>query len=140
MERDAIQLGAYLHDVGKIGLNERLISGQLQLTNQDQELIKCHPVIGEQMMNALPFPPEVGQIIRHHHERFDGTGYPDSLRGEHIPLPARLVGLANVFDHLVTGQSNQGPVAVPEAREFIRRESGLRFDPTLAELFAKVVW
>ena len=140
IDREAVQLGAYLHDVGKIGIQDRLLSGQAELSNQDQELLKCHPVIGERMMNALPFPPQVGQIIRHHHEHFDGTGYPDSLQGEHIPYLARLVGLANMFDNLVTGKATQKPIPVPEAREMVRREAGTTLDPTLANVFAKVVW
>ena len=139
-DREAVQLGAYLHDVGKIGIQDRLISGQAELSNQDEELLRCHPIIGERMMKALPFPPQVVQIIRHHHEHFDGTGYPDGLQGEDIPLLARLVSLANIFDNLVSGQSGRIPLAVPQAREQIRQESGIRLDPTLTDLFTKVVW
>jgi len=139
-QKEAIQFGAYLHDIGKIGINDRLLLGTKPLASQDQELVKCHPILGEQMMQALPCPPNVGTIIRHHHERFDGTGYPDGLQGEHIPFLARLVSLANTFDNLVTGHAGCGAIAIPEAREFVRREAGLEFDPALADLFAKVVW
>lgn len=139
-DREAVQLGAYLHDVGKIGIQDRLLLGQSALSDQDQELLKCHPLIGERMMNALPFPPQVVQIIRHHHECFDGTGYPDGLQGDHIPYLARLVGLANMFDNLVAGKPGHDPIPIPKAREHIRREAGVSVDPTLADLFAKVVW
>jgi len=140
-QKEAIQFGAYLHDIGKIGINDRLLLGTKHPSSQDQELLQCHPILGEQMMQALPCPPDAGTIIRHHHERFDGTGYPDGLQGEQIPLLARMVGLANKFDNLVTGQSGCcGAIAIPEAREFVRREAGSEFDPTLADLFAKVVW
>ncbi|WNM63339.1 HD domain-containing phosphohydrolase [Candidatus Nitrospira neomarina] len=139
-EQAAIQLGAYLHDIGKIGLHDHLIAGMHPPTEQDQELLKCHPTIGGKMMKGLPFHPCVEQIIRHHHEKYDGSGYPEGLIGEHIPLSARIVGLANIFDHFVTGYGPQTAMPVPEAREKIRQEAGKSVDPKLADLFAKVVW
>lgn len=139
-EGEAIQLGAYLHDIGKIGIHDHLISGHYSPTDQDQELLNCHPAIGAQMMRGLPFHPSVEQIIRHHHEKFDGSGFPDGLSGDRIPFPARIVGLANIFDHFVTGHASQLAMPVPEAREKIRQEAGKSLDPKLADLFAKVVW
>jgi putative two-component system response regulator len=139
-EREAIQLGAYLHDIGKIGIHDQLISGHYSPTDQDQELLKCHPALGAQMMKGLPFHPSVEQIIRHHHEKFDGSGFPDGLSGEQIPFPARIVGLANIFDHFMTGHASQTAMPVPEAREKIRQEAGISLDPGLADLFAKVMW
>jgi len=139
-EKEYIQLGAYIHDIGKFGIHNRLISGDLPQPEQDQEVVKCHPIIGVKMIQALPFPAPVSQIIHSHHERYDGTGYPDGLAGDEIPYLARIVGLANLFDHLVVGHESQGPLAIPEAREHIRREAGKGIDPTLADLFAKVVW
>jgi putative two-component system response regulator len=139
-EREVVLLGAYLHDVGKIGMHDRLIAGHYTPTDQDQELLKCHPAIGSQMIKGLPFHPFVEQIIRHHHEKFDGSGFPDGLVGEQIPFPARIVGLANIFDHFVTGHESQAAMPVPEAREKIRQEAGKHVDPILARLFAKVVW
>jgi putative nucleotidyltransferase with HDIG domain len=139
-EREAIQIGSYLHDIGKIGIHDHLISGHYSPSDQDQELLKCHPTIGAQMMRGLPFHPSVEQIICHHHERFDGAGFPDCLIGEQIPFAARIVGLANFFDHFVTGHGSQTPMPVPEAREKIRQEAGKSLDPKLADLFAKVVW
>ncbi len=139
-EQEAVQLGSYLHDIGKIGIHDRIISGNQSLSDQDQELVACHPTLGAQMMSGIPFHPSVEHIIRYHHERFDGTGFPDGLAGEHIPYPARIVGLANHFDHLVTGIGQEKAMAIPEARETIRQEAGKRLDPKLAELFANVVW
>ena len=139
-EREAIQLGAYLHDIGKIGIHDHLISGNDSLTEQDEELLKCHPTLGVQMLRGLPFHPSIEQIIHHHHEKFDGSGYPDELIGEQIPLPARIVSLANIFDHFVTGHGSQPAMPLPEAREKIRQEAGKSLDPKLADLFAKVVW
>src|SRR5690606_11687862 len=121
-------------------MHDRLISCHYTPTEQDQELIKFHPILGAQMIKDLPFHPFVEQIIRHHHERYDGAGYPDGLTAEHIPFAARVVSLANTFDHFVTGNGYQPAMPVPEAREHIRRDAGKYLDPALAELFAKVVW
>ncbi len=139
-QKESIQLGAYLHDIGKFGIHDRMISGHGHSSEQDQEEGKCHPILGEKMIAALSFPEDVSHIIRSHHERYDGSGFPDNLKGEAIPFLARIVGLANTFDHLVVGEGDRGPIAVPEAREHIRREAGKGLDPTLADLFAKVVW
>ena len=139
-EKDVIHLGAYLHDIGKIGIHDRLIAGQQSLSAQDQEILKCHPVIGAQLIQGLPFQPAVVEIIRSHHEKFDGTGFPEGLAGDRIPFPARIVGLANIFDNYVTGDGEHPAMPVTEARENIRQEAGKSLDPQLAELFAKVVW
>ncbi len=139
-DREAIHLGAYLHDIGKIGIHDRLIAGHHSLSDQDQELMTCHPTIGAQFISSIPFHPSVEQIIRFHHEKFDGSGFPEKLTGDQIPFPARIVGLANMFDNYVTGQGGQEAMPVPEAREHIRQESGKSLDPQLADLFANVVW
>ena len=138
--RDSLQLGAFLHDIGNINIQDRVSLGSADGTLQTEELSKCHPTIGEQMVNNLPFPLEVREIIRHHHERFDGKGFPDGLSGESIPFGARIVGIANFFDNLVTGETEHGALAISEAREYIRREAGQRLDPDLAELFPRVIW
>jgi len=139
-DREAIHLGAYLHDIGKIGIHDRLIAGHHAVSEQDEELMKCHPTIGAQFISSIPFHPAVQQIIRCHHEKFDGSGFPEGLAGDQIPFPARIVGLANVFDDYVTGQGANKAIPVPEARENIRQEAGKSLDPKLADLFAKVVW
>jgi cyclic di-GMP phosphodiesterase len=139
-DREAIHLGAYLHDIGKIGIHDRLISGHHSLSHQDQELMKCHATIGAQFIHRIPFHPSVEQIIRYHHEKFDGSGFPEGLAGNDIPFPARIVGLANVFDNYVTGLGREKAMPVPEARENIRQDAGKSLDPELADLFANVVW
>ena len=138
--REAIHLGAYLHDIGKVGIHDRIIAGYDPMSEHDQELIKYHPMIGAQIISNIPFHPAVEQIIRSHHEHFDGSGFPEGLAGDNIPFPARIVGLANVFDNYVTGYGTHKAVPIPEAREMIRQEAGKSLDPELAELFASVVW
>ncbi len=138
-EREAILLGAYLHDIGKVGIHDRLIAGDSSISEQEQELMNCHPAIGAQFIRNIPFHPAVEQSIRSHHEKYDGSGFPEGLAGDKIPFPARIVGLANVFDNYVTGQGAQ-TMPVPEARDTIRQEAGKSLDPELANLFATVVW
>ncbi|MCA9462372.1 MAG: response regulator [Nitrospira sp.] len=139
-ERDIIHLGAYLHDIGKIGIHDRLLSRDSTLSNQDQELLQCHPSIGLQMVANIPFHQSVLDIIRHHHERFDGSGFPDGLQGDAISYPTRIVALANTFDNIITGHGQWKGLPIPEAREAIRLEGGKSLDPQLSDLFAKVVW
>ncbi len=138
-KKEGIQLGALLHDIGQLGLHDRLALGETQQTQEEKELLSCHPVIGERMLQSMTFPEETRAIIRSHHERFDGTGFPDSLQGEMIPLAARIVAIANTFDNLVSGGMENPPMTVPEAREQIRQQAGHALDPGLAELFANIV-
>lgn len=137
--KEGIQLGALLHDIGQLGLQDRVALGASSHTPKEKDLLACHPLIGERMLQSMTFPDETRTIIRSHHERFDGTGFPDQLQGDAIPLAARIVGLANTFDNLVSGGPESTPVPVPQAREHIRREAGHALDPQLAEVFAKIV-
>ncbi len=139
-ECEAIHLGAYLHDIGKISIHDRLIAGQAAISDQDQEVMKCHPTIGAKFISNIPFHPSVKDIVKFHHEKFDGSGFPESLVGEQIPFAARVVGLANVFDNHVTGHGSSQALSIPEAREHIRQEAGKSLDPQLADLFANIVW
>lgn len=137
--KEGIQLGALLHDIGQLGLQDRLALGATQQTQEEKELLTCHPMIGERMLQSMTFPEETRAIIRSHHERYDGTGFPDNLQEDAIPLAARIVAIANTFDNLVSGGRESSPVTVPEAREQIRRQAGQALDPSLAELFANIV-
>lgn len=126
-ERRALAIGAFLHDIGRVGIDERT---QLQR----------HPEIGARMVLPLRLPAEVGQIISYHHEQYDGSGYPYGLQGDGIPRLARIVGIAQAFDHLVMEHpALHSPQAFEEAAEQIRHLGGSRFDPSLAELFAQVI-
>ena len=138
-DREALRVGSWLHDVGMVCLDVRILSKAAQLDPRNPELVKCHPAIGARIVQTLPFHPAVGEIIRHHHEQYDGAGYPDGLKGEAIPYLARIVSLANVFDDLTAPQPERAPLSPEEAGRFVRQQSGILFDPTLTELFVKVV-
>ncbi len=139
-ELDILNFAGHLHDIGKIGIRDDILLKPGKLTDAEFEKIKDHPVIGANILEQLGLWEKERQIIRCHHERFDGSGFPEGLRGEAIPMPARIVALANTFDNIVTGQDRSSPLPIPEAREAIRLEGGKSLDPQLADLFAKVVW
>jgi putative nucleotidyltransferase with HDIG domain len=140
MEQQSLTVGAFLHDIGKIDLDGCMLSKSDRLEDDyELEAFKRHPEIGARIILPFRFPAEVGQIVAYHHEAYDGSGYPNGLQGEGIPLLARIVSLAESFDHLVTGRAAQPALGVEEACEQIRRQSGVRFDPALAGLFAQTV-
>lgn len=138
-DREAVKVGSWLHDIGKVCIDPRILSKSASLDAQDCELIKCHAEIGARMVQSLPFHPSVGQIIRHHHEQYNGAGYPDGLSGDDIPRLVRIVSLANTFVNLTAGPQSQQSMALDDAKTYIRRQAGELFDPALSEIFLKIV-
>ncbi len=137
-ERKVLAFGAFLHDIGKIGIDDRPLAKTGKLDERDQEALKRHPEIGARIILPLQLPAEVSQIISYHHEWYDGSGYPHGLQGKGIPLLARIVCIAQEFDHLITDHPARQALSIEDAVEQIRRHAGTRFDPTLAKLFARV--
>jgi len=138
-EQKSLALGAFLHDIGKIGPepyqfgdDEIAVSGEI-VGNRH------HPEQGAKLVLPLNFPAEVGQIIAYHHERWDGAGYPFGLRGEGIPQLARIVCLAQTFDHLTVELPGRTPLSIDEACQQMLAYSGTHFEPKLTELFSHVV-
>jgi len=138
-EQRILGLGAFLHDIGYIGLEGRLAPQTEALSERDREATKWHTELGARMIQPFGFPAEVGQVITYHHERHDGSGYPYGLRGEGIPLFARIVAIAQTFDSLITGRGGRPPITVEDALKRISAEAGTEFDPSLTTVFAKVV-
>jgi len=138
-EREAIAYGALLHDVGKIGVPEAILSKPGPLSPDEWVVLRRHPEIGERICRPLALSREFAPIVRHHHERWDGTGYPDGLRGEAIPLGARVVGLADAFDAMTHDRPYRASLSVSAALDELRRQSGRQFDPGLVEPFIVVV-
>lgn len=138
-EEKSLTLGAFLHDMGKIGIEGydfcRDQAGGLGETMS----FKQHPDVGARMAGRLGLPAEVGQIIACHHERYDGSGYPHGLHGVEIPLLARIVSIAQVFDHLTVEVPGRSPVAVDDALRQISLQAGTHFDPTLTDIFTRAV-
>jgi HD-GYP domain-containing protein (c-di-GMP phosphodiesterase class II) len=104
-------MGAYLHDVGKVKVPHQILNKPGRLTNDELEIIKRHPVWGVELLAAVEFPWNIKPIIRYHHERHDGTGYPDRLKGDEIPLGAQIICIVDVYDALTTTRSYRGAMS-----------------------------
>ena len=127
------RMGAFLHDVGKIETPTGILNKPGRLTEAETEVIKRHTVAGDSIVAALDFPWDIRPMVRSHHERWDGNGYPDGLRGREIPLPARILCVADVFDALTSDRPYRGALSRDQAMAIMARGSGSQFDP---EVFA----
>jgi len=133
------RMGAFLHDVGKTEVPAEILNKPGKLTPEDWESMKRHAVAGDEIVAELNFPWDIRPIVRNHHERWDGTGYPDQLRGEDIPLTARVLCVADVFDALTTARSYRPALSREEALRIMQRDSGKLLDPNLFELFCRLL-
>lgn len=133
---EALSLAAILHDVGTFLLDPRLLS-KPGLSPEEFDRIRAHPVLATTFLKDLRFPFDVLGIIRHHHERWDGRGYPDGLRGESIPLASRVISLVEAFEVMSHGSAFQAPRPFREILDELRREAGAQFDPTLVAEFVE---
>jgi putative two-component system response regulator len=134
-----IVFGAMLHDVGKIGVSDAILKKPGPLTQDEWVEMRRHPVIGERICLPLASSASFGPIVRHHHERWDGKGYPDGLRGDAIPLGARIVGVVDAFDAIVHARPYRAARTTEDALSELHRERGRQFDPTLVEVFVRIV-
>lgn len=138
-DQKTLALGAFLHDIGKTGLPHYRFSDDQVLPSREPVLCREHPGNGARMIESLGLPAEVGQIIAAHHERWDGQGYPLGLQGTEIPLLARIVGMAQQFDHLTADAPGRSPLSVEQAIQQITNPLLMQFDPKLLDLFIDVV-
>lgn len=133
------RIGALLHDVGKLHIPLEVLNKPGPLTERERAVIEEHPVIGAEMLASVEFPWDVRPLIRNHHERWDGQGYPDRLAGEQIPLAARILTVADVYDALTTTRSYRQPFAVEDALAIMQQGRGRLFDPVLLDRFLEMV-
>jgi putative two-component system response regulator len=131
--------GALLHDIGKIGVSDGILTKAGPLSREEWAEMRLHPLIGERICEPLATAGEFAPIVRHHHERWDGAGYPDGLRADRIPMGARIVGLVDAFDAIIHDRPYRPARTVADALDEIRRESGKQFDPALVRLFVPIV-
>jgi cyclic di-GMP phosphodiesterase len=120
---DALHRGAFLHDVGKIAIPDRVLLKRGHLTRQEYELMKRHPVVGDELCRTVRSLEAVRPIVRHHHERLDGRGYPDALKGDHIPLLAQIVSIVDVFDALTTDRPYRRALPATTAYQIMRDDA-----------------
>jgi putative nucleotidyltransferase with HDIG domain len=130
--RDSLEVGGQLHDIGKIGVHGSLLRKNGPLELEEREHVESHPVTGVDILTPLLDDPVVLNIVRHHHERWDGRGYPDQLAGEDIPLAARIVAVADTFDAMTTARPYRAPMTPEEAVREIEAQAGHQFDPEVA--------
>lgn len=135
----AIRYGGILHDIGKIGVSEAILRKPGPLTEQEWLEIRKHPIIGESIIQPMRFANKVGPIVRGHHERWDGKGYPDGLKEKAIPLGARIVALVDSYDAMTTDRPYRKALSVKRACREIEQDAGSKFDPELVPIFLKLL-
>ena len=128
-ETEALRAAAVLHDIGKLAVPEHIISKPGKLTPEEFEKMKIHPIVGAEILNQVEFPYPVVPIVRSHHERWDGTGYPDGLRAEEIPIGARILSAVDCLDALASDRQYRRALPLKEAMARVEQESGKTFDP-----------
>lgn len=135
---EVVSRGAMLHDLGKLSIMDTILRKPERLTAEEFTLIKAHPVVGDRILKPLRFLAREACAVRHHHERYDGSGYPDGLSGENIPFVARIVTVADVFDAVTSNRPYRTALPVEAARQEIVRGRGTHFDPQVADAFLAV--
>jgi ribonuclease P protein subunit RPR2 len=134
----ALEFGFLLHDIGKVAIPDAILYKPGKLTDEEHELMAQHPLIGSEIVREIDFLGDATTVVRSHHERWDGTGYPDGLAGEEIPLAARVFAVADVLDALTTDRPYRPASTLAAAREMIVQGSGSQFDPRVVEAFITI--
>ncbi len=138
-ELEAVNTGALLHDIGKLGVPEYVLLKPGKLTDSEFDKIKKHPEIGAAILDPVEFPWPVLPVVKYHHEKWDGTGYPEGLKGEEIPLTARIMAVADVYDALTSSRSYRRAWSHERALGVIVKDAGTHFDPACVEAFVDVI-
>lgn len=136
---ETLQTVGYLHDIGKIGIHDSILNKPAPLSREEYELVKKHPVIGESIVAELGLTLEERSIIRHHHERWDGGGYPDGLAGDEIPILARIVAVADAFDAMTSKRAYRGAMGKAEAVRELKKNRQKQFDGDALDAFVEVI-
>jgi putative two-component system response regulator len=137
-ERNELRIASYLHDIGKIGISNRFINKKGTLSPTEWAIIKQHTKKSIELLVPLSLSPNIISYIHYHHERFDGTGYPDGLAGEQIPLGARIIAIADAYDSMTSDRPYRKPLSNGEAKNELSKCSGTQFDPHLISIFLGV--
>jgi HD-GYP domain-containing protein (c-di-GMP phosphodiesterase class II) len=137
-EEDILDIAGNLHDIGKIGIPDSILLKQGGLTDEEFEVIKRHPVIGSNIIGHFGMWTVEQEIIRHHHERWDGKGYPDNLKGEDIPFLSRIMSVADAYDAMTSDRSYRKKMEEEKVVNIIRENSGGQFDPDVVDTFLQI--
>jgi len=131
--------GFFLHDIGKVGIPEQILCKRGPLSAEEWDVMRTHPLVGAQIVAPIAFLRGAVDLVRHHHERFDGTGYPDGLRGEEIPLAARVFSVADSFDAMTSDRPYRGAMGIERALAEIEGGAGSQFDPEVVRIFVQMM-
>ena len=138
-EIEILKTASILHDIGKIGTYDEILDKPGKLTDEEFTLVKQHPGKGADFLKHIKKMEDITVIIRHHHERLDGKGYPDGLKGKEIPLLARIVTVADSFDAMIAERPYRPPLSLDSALNELRTKSGTQFEPLAVEAFMRVI-
>ena len=138
-ELKRLELGALFHDIGKIGIPARILAKAGPLTPEERALVETHPILGERILAPIEQLGEVRLIVRCAHEHYDGTGYPDHLTGEQIPLESRIVLACDAFHAMTTDRPYRKSLGVDEAKRRLVEASGTQFDPQVVDALLRVL-
>ncbi|HEX7288282.1 MAG TPA: HD domain-containing phosphohydrolase [Candidatus Angelobacter sp.] len=136
-ETDALRAAALLHDIGKLAVPDHIINKPGRLTPEEFEKMKIHPAVGADILEKVAFPYPVAPIVRSHHERWDGTGYPDGLRGEQIPIGARILAAVDCLDALASDRQYRKALPLDDAMKEVVAQAGTQFDPQVVEILQR---
>lgn len=134
-----LERGSLLHDIGKIGISDTILHKPGKLNEEEWKLMKMHPDIGAKIVEGIPFLEDTIPLIRHHQERWNGTGYPSQLKGEEIPILARLFSVIDAFDALTSNRPYRQKISTEEALAYLREQAGILFDPAIVDAFEKMI-
>ena len=134
-----LKYAAHLHDIGKVGIPDTILNKPTRLTPEEYAVTKEHTVIGGEILKNITLAHQAADVARHHHERYDGTGYPDGLKGTDIPLYARVVAVADSYDVMSTKHACRNPLSEAAIIQEFRENSGTQFDPEITEVFLKLL-
>jgi putative nucleotidyltransferase with HDIG domain len=138
-EMEDVRRAAVLHDIGKIGIPDKILLKKEPLTKNEFEIVKQHPRIAAEIMSVAEFLKDTIPFVLHHHEKYDGTGYPDGLKGEEIPLGARIISIVDVYEALTADRPYRKAMSKEEAIKIIQDSSGTQFDPKVVEAFIEFI-
>jgi putative nucleotidyltransferase with HDIG domain len=138
-EVEAIVIGATLHDIGKIGINEEILLKPARLDELEFNVVRAHPLTGAKILKAVDLPQEVMDIVKYHHERYDGQGYPYGLVKDSIPLVARILSVADAYEAMTSDRIYRPALSKQKALQILRQESGRQFDPQIVRIFTSIL-
>lgn len=138
-ETENVRLASRLHDIGKIGISDDILNKDGKLTENEYEKIMKHPHVGADIIGEISFLKEVSKIIRHHHERYDGSGYPEGLRGDEVPIESYMLSIADSYDAMTSNRPYRDALSKDEAIEEIKENSGTQFHPKVVKKFIYMI-